>query len=98
MDPAEPPDPDHQADPSDAPPPDAPSPEQLRKALKAFKKRLKLMRLDDEATLGGGAMSGGKHSSIVAVVAPHQYPKAVWAELVRQGRLKYSGQGLYELP
>lgn len=94
----EPTDPSHHAQPSDAPAPDTPSPEQLKKALKAFKKRLKLMRLDDEATLGGGAMSGGKHSSIVAVVAPHQYPKAVWDELVRQGRLKYSGQGLYELP
>ena len=95
---AEPPDPNSQAQFSDASPPDAPSPEQLKKALKAFKKRLKVMRLDDESTLGGGAMSGGKHSSIVAVVPPHQYPKAVWDELVKQGRLKYAGQGLYELP
>ena len=95
---AEPPEPNSQSQPSAAPPPDAPSPEQLKKALKAFKKRLKLMRLDDESTLGGGAMSSGKKSSIVAIMPPHQYPKAVWDELVRQGRLKYSGQGLYELP
>ena len=98
MNAAEAPDPHSQSQPSDTPPPDAPSPEQLRKALKAFKKRLKLMRLDDESTLGGGAKTGGKKSGIVAVVPPQQYPKAVWDELVRQGRLKYSGQGLYELP
>ena len=34
----------------------------------------------------------------VAVMAPMQFPKAVWDELVRQDKLKYSGQGLYELP
>ena len=79
-------------------PQDSPSPEELRKALKAFKKRLKLARLDDESSLGGGAMSSGKSSSIVAVMPPNQYPKAVWDELVAQGRLKYAGQGLYQLP
>lgn len=95
---AEPPDPNSQARSSPAPAPDTPSPEQLKKALKAFKKRLKVMRLDDESTLGGGAMSSGKKSSIVAIVPPNQYPKTVWDELVKQGRLKYAGQGLYELP
>jgi len=66
--------------------------------MKAFKKRLKLARLDDESTLGRGPMSGGKSSSIVAIMPPNQYPKAVWDALVEQGRLKYSGQGLYQLP
>ena len=79
-------------------PPDGPSAEELRKALKAFKKRLKLARLDDESSLGVGPMSGGKHSGIVAVLAPNQYPKEIWDALVAQGRLKYSGQGLYQLP
>lgn len=81
---------------TDAPPP-APSPEELKRALKAFKKRLKLARLDDESSLGGGPMSSGKKSTIVAITPPHQYPRTVWDELVRQGKLKYSGQGLYEL-
>lgn len=81
-----------------ASPSDSPPAEELRKALKAFKKRIKLARLDDESSLGGGPMSGGKSSSIVAVMAPNQYPKAVWDALVAQGRLKYSGQGLYQLP
>jgi hypothetical protein len=77
-------------------PSDSPTPEVLRRALKAFKKRLKLTRLDDESSLGGGPMSGGKSSSIVAIMPPNQYPKAVWDELVARGRLKYAGQGLYQ--
>ena len=65
--------------------------------MKAFKKRLKLTRLDDESGLGGGAMSGGKSSGIVAIVPPNQYSKAVWDELVARGRPKYAGRGLYQL-
>jgi len=79
------------------PSPDSPTSEELRKALKAFKKRLKLSRLDDESKLGHGPMSGGKSSGIVAIMPPLQYPKAVWEKLVEQGRLKYAGQGLYQL-
>ena len=78
-------------------PSESPSTEELRKALKAFKKRLKLARLDDESSLGHGPMSGGKASGIVAVMPPNQYPKAVWDKLVEQGRLKYAGRGLYQL-
>ncbi len=77
-------------------PADVPSSEELRRAMKAFKKRLKLTRLDAESGLGRGAMTGGRDSGIVSIVPPHQYPKAVWDELVRRGRLKYVGQGLYE--
>jgi hypothetical protein len=73
-------------------------PAQLRNALKAFKKRLKLARLDDESRLGRGAMSGGGRSGIVAIPPPARYPQAVWDELVRQGKLRRAGQGLYELP
>jgi hypothetical protein len=65
--------------------------------LKAFKKRLKLTRLDDESSLGRGPLSGGKSSGIVAITPPHQYPRAVWDQLVAQGRLKYAGQGMYQL-
>ena len=78
-------------------PPESPTPEELRKAMKAFKKRLKLTRLDAESGLGRGPMSGGKSSGIVAIMPPNQYPKAVWDELVARGRLKYEGQGLYRI-
>lgn len=72
-------------------------PEELRKALKAFKKRLKLARLEDESHLGHGPMSKGGRSEILAVPPPNQYPRAVWDELVRQGRLQSAGHGLYQL-
>ncbi len=78
-------------------PSESPTPEELRKALKAFKKRLKLARLDAESGLGHGPTSGGKSSGIIAVMAPNQYPKAVWDKLVELGRLEYAGQGLYQL-
>jgi hypothetical protein len=61
---------------------------QLKNALKAFKKRLKLTRLDDESRLGHGAMSGGGQSGIVAIPPPTRYPQAVWDELVRQGKCR----------
>ena len=73
------------------------TPEELKAALKAFRKRLKLMRLDEESNVGGGPMSGGRSSSILAITPPDQYPDAVWEELARQGKLKYAGQGLYEM-
>jgi len=89
---------DSEAAPSpDGPSPDAPSREDLKRALKAFRKRLKVTRLDDESRLGYGPMTGGGKSGVVAVRPPDQYPPAVWEELVRQGRLKYAGHGLYEL-
>jgi hypothetical protein len=69
----------------------------LKKAYKAFKKRLKLTRLDDESRLGGGPLSGGRGSGIVAITPPREYPQAVWDELVRQGKLRRAGQGTYEL-
>lgn len=76
---------------------DVPSPQQLKAALKAFKKRLKLTCLDDQSRLGVGPMSGGRSSSIVAITPPDQYPPAVWEELARQGKLRRAGGGLYEL-
>jgi hypothetical protein len=79
------------------PPPDAPSAQELKLALKAFKKRLKLTRLDAESRLGVGPLSGGTTWGIVAIAPPNQYPRAVWDELVRQGKLKNAGQGLYSL-
>jgi hypothetical protein len=74
----------------------SPSPQELKAALKAFKKRLKLMRLDEESKVGVGPMSGGRSSGIQAITPPDQYPDAIWEELARLGKLKHVGQGLYE--
>jgi hypothetical protein len=76
---------------------EAPSPEVLQRALKAFKKRLKLTQLDAESSVGVGPMSGGRSSGIVAITPPNQYPRAVWEALVAQGRLKKASPGQYEL-
>ena len=82
---------------TDVPQPPMPSPQELKAALKAFKKRLKLTCLDDQSRLGVGPMSSGRPSGIVAITPPDQYPPAVWEELARQGKLKRAGGGLYEL-
>ena len=77
--------------------PEPPSKEELRLAMKAFRKRLKLTRLDDESRLGHGPMSSGQRSGIIAITPPNQFSKAVWQELAKQGKLKYDGGGLYAL-
>jgi hypothetical protein len=81
----------------EAPQPAAPSPQYLKAALKAFRKRLKLTQLDDQSRIGVGPMSSGRPSGIVAIMPPEQFPQAVWDELARQGKLKRAGSGLYEL-
>lgn len=84
---------------TDAPenPEQKPSAEQLKQAFKAFKKRLKLTRLEDESKLSRRPVTGGRPSGIVAITPPDQFPQAVWDELVRQGKLKKAGHGMYEL-
>jgi hypothetical protein len=84
-------------EPEETPAPPLHSKEELKRALKAFRKRLKLTRLDDESRLGYGPMSGGGNSGVTAITPPNQYPDTVWKELAAQGRLKYSGHGTYEL-
>ncbi|MHC4599979.1 MAG: hypothetical protein ACYS47_13335 [Planctomycetota bacterium] len=80
------------------PAPDDPlSPQNLKRALKAFKKRLKLTRLDQESTVGGGPLSSGRSSAIVGVRPPNQFPREVWDKLVEMGKLTDAGNGLYGL-
>ncbi len=81
-----------------APPGAAPiAPETLKSALTAFKKRLKLTVLNDESRLAPRPMTGGKRSEISAIIPPDQFPREVWDALVQQGKLRYTGQGFYEL-
>jgi hypothetical protein len=75
----------------------APSPQELKSALKAFRKRLKLTQLDDQSRIGVGPLTSGRPSGIVAITPPDQFSQAVWEELVRQGKLKRAGRGQYEL-
>jgi hypothetical protein len=78
-------------------PADALDPATLKRAMKAFRKRLKLTRLNEESKLGRSPLTGGKHSDVVAIMPPHQYPHEVWQELAKRGKLKDAGRGFYEL-
>jgi hypothetical protein len=82
---------------SDAQPPSGPTKEELKAAMKAFKKRLKLTRLDQESQLSRRPTTTGQSSDIVAIRPPDQFSQAVWDELVRQGKLKRDKHGMYEL-
>jgi hypothetical protein len=71
--------------------------EVLRAALKAFKRRLKFSRLDDESRIDPrDPTTKGDTSQISAIEAPREWGPEVWADLVRRGVLKRSGMGMYE--
>jgi hypothetical protein len=74
-----------------------PTDEELKKAMKAFKKRLKLTQLDDESRLGRSPLSGGGSSGIESIVPPREFSHEVWDELVRQGRLSKDADGFYRI-
>lgn len=87
--------------PADQPNSAAPAPKRieestLKSALTAFKKRYKLTKLNDESKLGGGRpTTGGKKSDLSAIVPPREFPREVWVELARQGKIKDMGGGFY---
>ena len=70
----------------------------LAAAMRAFKKRLKLARLNEESRLGSRQLTGGKRSEIDAIVAPTEFPEALWKRLANEGRLVDTGGGFYALP
>jgi hypothetical protein len=72
--------------------------EVLSRAMKAFRKSLKVTRLDAESSISGGPMSKGRESAIAGMRPPDRYPREVWEELARQKRLLSVGHGIYELP
>jgi len=82
------------------PPPDAPDPETLKRAMRAFRKRLALTRLDDESRISSRSpLSKGSDRSVTSgIVPPSEWPESIWQELVRQGKLVQAGPGFYELP
>ena len=70
--------------------------EELRKALKAFKKRLKLTQLEEDSRLGHSPLTGAK-TRIVSIQPPAGFGKEIWEELVEKGYLKRDTSGFYEL-
>jgi hypothetical protein len=67
--------------------------EERKRAYKAFKKRLKLARLDDAS----GLSPGTKTSRIGGITPPSGHHPGVWDELVAEGKLKREGAGIYSL-
>jgi hypothetical protein len=78
-------------------PAEPPDKDELRAALKAFKKRLRLTQLGDDSKLSRSPLTAGRRADIVAIQPPSQFPQTVWDELVKQGKLKKAGHGMYEL-
>jgi len=78
---------------------EGPTKQDLQRAIKAFKKRLKLYRRDDESALGGSKLSGGRQSGIVGIRLPDGFPDEVWQALEAKGRIKRvpGSRDLYEL-
>lgn len=86
---------------ADAAPAPAPSStfseDDLGRALRAFKKRLRVSRLAEESKLGGRQLTGGRRSEIHAMIPPDDFPPEIWRALVAAGRLRDEGQGFYAL-
>ena len=63
--------------------------------MRAYRKRLKLTRLDDESRISVSPMTGGKDSQIRAILPPHEYERDIWDELVRQGQAEMRQDGAF---
>lgn len=74
-----------------------PTDEDLKKAMKAFKKRLKLTRLDDESRLGRSPLTGGGDSGIESIIPPREFKQEIWDELVQRGTLSRDSDGFYRI-
>ncbi len=71
--------------------------EELKRAFKIFKKRLKATRLDDESRLGRSPLTGGGDGTIESITPPREFKQEVWDELVKRGQLFAEGDGFYRL-
>jgi hypothetical protein len=83
------------ADSAETPPASDISPEVLKRAMRAFRKRLKLTRLDHESRLGRNPLTSGRKAAIDAILPPHEFTPEVWEALVAEGQLRSMGQGFY---
>ena len=70
--------------------------EELRKALKAFKKRLKLTQLEEDSRLGRSPLTGAK-TQVLSIQPPTGFGREIWDELADKGCLTRDGGGFYAL-
>ena len=69
----------------------------LKKALRAFKKRLKLTRLDDDSKLRRSPLTNSGRDKVISIQPPAGFGRDIWEELAEKGFLKRDGIGFYEL-
>lgn len=84
--------------------PEEPLPEftqnELNEALRAFRHRLKYMRLDMESQISQREVTTGKKADIgsIAPPGPSEFNPKIWKVLVRKGMLVEEGRGFYREP
>lgn len=71
--------------------------EDMKRAMKAFKRRLKLTQLDDESRLGRSPMTGGGTSGIESITPPREFRQEIWDALVASGKLSKDDEGFYRV-
>ena len=70
--------------------------DELDRAFKAFKKRLKIYQNDAYASAPAAQLSGNK-PTICGITPPDGFAPEIWDMLVEKGKLKKSGRSTYEL-
>jgi hypothetical protein len=70
--------------------------DEMRKAVKAFKKKLKMMQLEEDSRLGHSPLTGSK-TTITSIQPPTGFGREIWEELADKGFLKRDGGGFFEL-
>jgi hypothetical protein len=68
--------------------------EELRKAFKAFKKKMKLTQLEEDSRLGHSPLTGAK-TEIVSIQPPSGFGREIWEELADKGYLVRDGVGFF---
>ena len=73
---------------------------ELNDALRAFRHRLKYMRLDKESQISQREVTSGKAADIGSIQppGPSEFPPTIWKVLVKQGKLIEEGRGFYREP
>ena len=70
--------------------------EEMKKALKAFRKRLKMQQLEEDSRLGHSPLTGAKNK-IISMRPPSGFGTEVWEELANKGFLKRDGGGFFAI-
>jgi len=73
---------------------------ELNDALRAFRHRIKYMKLDQESQISQREVTSGKRADIGAIQppGPSEFNPKIWKVLVKKGMLVDEGKGFYREP